>query len=311
MKLSIVTTMYHSASHLLEFYDRMKKEADAITPDHEIIFVNDGSPDSSLDVALSIGRKDDKVCVVDLSRNFGHHKAIMTGLSYAGGEKVFLIDCDLEEEPELLGLFYKKLADEGCDVVYGVQKGRKGGLFERLSGELFYSVLNYLSNEEFPRNAVTARLMSGRYVKSLLEHGEREIFIDGLWQLTGYRQMPVPVVKHSKSETTYSLRKKLALFINAITSFSDRPLIYIFYTGSAISLIAALYIVLLLVRKVLFGITVGGWTSLIVSVWFLGGLTIFFLGVIGIYLSKVFIETKKRPYTVVRGVYKGSMQNDE
>lgn len=310
MELSIVTTMYHSASHLPEFYDRIKKEAEAITHDYEIIFVNDGSPDDSLDVALSIQEKDRKVCVVDLSRNFGHHKAMMTGLSYAGGEKVFLIDCDLEEEPELLGLFHKKLDEQRCDVVYGVQEGRKGGVFERLSGSLFYSVLNYLSNEEFPRNAVTARLMSARYVKSLLEHGEREMFIDGLWQITGYRQAPLIITKHSTSKTTYSLRKKFTMFVNAITSFSDRPLIYIFYTGSAISIIAVLYIIQLLVRKVLFGITVGGWTSLIVSVWFLGGLTIFFIGVIGIYLSKVFIETKKRPYTVVRGVYKGNRQDD-
>ena len=259
---------------------------------------------------MSIQEKDRKVCVVDLSRNFGHHKAMMTGLSYAGGEKVFLIDCDLEEEPELLGLFNKEFDEQRCDVVYGVQKKRKGGLFERFSGNLFYSVMNYLSNEEFPHNAVTARLMSARYVNSLLEHRERELFIDGLWQLTGYRQVSFPITKHSRSDTTYSLRKKVTIFVNAITSFSDRPLIYIFYTGFAISFVAILYIIQLLVRKVLFDVTVGGWTSLIVSVWFLGGLTIFFIGVIGIYLSKIFIETKNRPYTVVRGVYKGDGQDD-
>ncbi|MFQ5442623.1 MAG: glycosyltransferase, partial [Thermodesulfobacteriota bacterium] len=111
MKLSIVTTMYHSAPYLEEFYERVKKEAARITKSFEIIFVNDGSPDESLDIALSLHKKDKRVSVVDLSRNFGHHRAMMTGLSYATGELVFLVDCDLEEEPELLGTFHEKFKE--------------------------------------------------------------------------------------------------------------------------------------------------------------------------------------------------------
>jgi len=296
--------MYHSAPYLREFYERVKKEAERITFDYEIIFVNDGSPDDSLQVAVSIQENDPRVCVVDLSRNFGHHRAIMTGLEYTSGERVFLIDCDLEEEPELLGPFYDRFIQEDCDVVYGVQKRRKGGLFERLSGGAFYRVLSFLSGDDMPRNIMTARLMSRRYVKSLLEHREREIYLGGLWHLTGYKQVPVEATKHSTSESTYSLRKKTAMAVNAITSFSDRPLIYIFYTGAALSFFSALFILYFMVRKLFLGIEVGGWTSLIVSVWFLGGLTILFIGIIGIYLSKVFIETKKRPYTIVRAVYR-------
>jgi len=303
MKLSIVTTMYNSAPFLEEFYERVSRAAGKITEDFEIIFVNDGSPDNSLDIAVALHEKDSRVTIVDLSRNFGHHRAMMTGLEYASGEKVFLIDCDLEEEPELLDTFYEKLNKEGCDVVYGVQESRKGGAFERISGNIFYTVFNRLSGIRMPHNLVTARLMSGRYVKSLLLYKERELFLAGLWHITGYQQEPIFIKKLSREGTNYSLRKKIALAINAITSFSDKPLIFIFYTGIIISSISALYILYLFSRKMFSGINVGGWTSLIVSVWFLGGLTIFFIGVIGIYLSRIFVETKQRPYTIIRAVY--------
>jgi len=303
MELSIVTTMYHSAPYLEEFYERVSKSAKEITDDYEIIFVNDGSPDNSLDIAVALHEKDSRVSVVDLSRNFGHHRAMMTGLGYARGEKVFLIDCDLEEEPELLGAFYEKFNNDGCDVVYGVQKTRKGGAFERISGNIFYALFNRLSGIRMPHNPVTIRLMSGRYVKSLLLYKERELFLAGIWHITGYQQEPLFIKKLSREGTNYSLRKKITMAINAVASFSDKPLIFIFYTGIFISSISALYILYLFIRKMFSGINVGGWTSLIVSVWFLGGLTILFIGIIGIYLSRVFVETKQRPCSIVRAVY--------
>src|SRR5256885_14440017 len=147
MKLSIVTTLYYSAPYLDEFYDRACAAAEKFTRDFEIILVNDGSPDNSLEVALSIYQKDHRVKVIDLSRNFGHHKAMMTGLAHASGELVFLIDCDLEEEPELLERFHRELIASGADVVYGVQQKRKGDLFERVSGTLFFKLFNALSSQ--------------------------------------------------------------------------------------------------------------------------------------------------------------------
>lgn len=304
MQLSIVTTLYRSAPYINEFYRRITEEARKITQDYEIIFVNDGCPKDSLDTALSVQKKDGKVTVVDLSRNFGHHRAMMTGLSYASGEKIFLIDCDLEEEPELLEEFHRKFKEQDCDVVYGVQARRRGGFIDRLSGDLFYGVLNFMSEDKIPGNMVTARLMSRRYVQSLLLHREREIFIAGLWHITGYRQVPVQVIKHSKGQTTYSLGKKLALAVNAVTSFNDKPLVFIFYTGAAISLTAMVFMFKVLLTSFITRISVEGWTSLIISIWFLGGLTIFSIGVIGIYLSRIFMETKNRPYTIVRAVHR-------
>lgn len=304
MELSIVATLYRSAPHLDEFYRRIKAEAARITPDHEIILVNDGSPDDSLERALALCRKDSRVCVVDLSRNFGHHRAIMTGLSYAKGGKVFLIDCDLEEEPELLGRFHGRFREGGCDVVYGVQERRKGAVLERISGSLFYTLLNSLSDCEFPRNVLVARLMSRRYVRSLIEHQERELYLAGLWHITGYDQVAILARKRSKGDTTYTLGKKLIVALNSITSFSDKPLVYIFYLGTAISGVSIPWMMHILYRKFVHGVSVDGWTSLVVSIWFLGGLSIFSLGIIGIYLSKVFIEVKRRPYSIVRAVYR-------
>src|SRR5918912_1860756 len=165
MNLSIVTTLYHSAPWLREFYARTKASAQKITDDYEIIFVNDGSPDDSLEVALSLYKGDTRVRVIDLSRNFGHHKAIMTGLAHAKGELVFLVDVDLEEEPELLEVFYDCLKERGADVVFGVQRRRRGSIFERFTGAIFYKLLRLLSDTHVPANQLTARLMTSDYVK--------------------------------------------------------------------------------------------------------------------------------------------------
>jgi len=305
MKLSIVTTLYYSASFIKEFYKRISASAQKITDDYEIIIVNDGSPDNSLEIAIDLYKSDPKVTVVDLSRNFGHHKAMMTGLGYAKGEYVFLIDIDLEEEPELLETFYMDIiAEKDVDVIYGVQKKRKGGWIEKITGDLFYFMYNKLTSVSVPKNLITARLMKQKYVKSLLEYEEQEIFLAGIWSHTGYNQKAKYVVKHSYSKTTYSFRKKISTMVNAITSFSVVPLRMIFFLGSAITFFSCLYIVYIISRKLFFNITIDGWTSLMASVWLFGGMIIFFMGVIGIYLSKIFIETKKRPYTLVKKLYK-------
>lgn len=303
MKLSIVSTLYRSGPYLRSFYERASAAALRLTPDYEFVFVVDGCPDDSLSKALALHKEDPRIIVVDLSRNFGHHRAMMVGLNQAQGDLIFLIDCDLEEEPEWLHPFHEKLLQGPVDVVYGVQSARKGDWFERCSGAIFYSLFNLFSSIRLVPNAVTARLMTRRYVRSLLTHRERELFIPGVWQITGYRQVSVPITKHAKGSSTYSFAKKIALLVNAITSFSDRPLVYIFYTGGLISFAAALYILKLLFLAFYFNIPVPGWASLIVSVWFLGGLTIFFIGVLGLYLSKIYIESKDRPYGIIRDLY--------
>ena len=216
---------------------------------------------------------------------------------------VDLLDSDLEEEPEWFDAFLARLEEEHCDVVYGVQRSRKGGRFERWSGRLFYRLMNAISGFEMPADMVTARLMTRRYVDALLRHEERELDIGGLWVITGFAQRACLVDKHDTSATTYSLGRRMALVVNSVTSFSSVPLIATFYIGLAIFAIAALFAAGIVLQWALLDRPVSGWASLIVSIWMIGAMIISFIGVLGIYLGKVFAEVKQRPYTIVREVH--------
>lgn len=307
MKLSIVATLYRSAKFIEQFHQRASHAAQQLVgDDYEIVLVNDGSPDSSLDLAVQLSEIDPHVAVVDLSRNFGHHKAMMTGLRHARGERVFLIDSDLEEDPEWLLSFSEQMERERVDVVYGVQQQRKGKTFERWTGQVFYKLFRVLSGLDMPDNIVVARLMSRRYVDALLQHEERELFMAGLWVITGFEQRGQTIVKRSRDETTYTLGKKLAQLVNSITAFSSAPLVAIFGVGCAIFLLSALYTCFLIVNWLFLATPPGGYTSLMASIWLLGGLIIAFVGVVGIYLAKIYTEVKQRPYVIVRHVYRNS-----
>lgn len=303
MKLSLVTTLYHSAPYLKEFYERARRAIVSIDPDYEMIFVVDGSPDNSRELALELLNKDSKIKVIDLSRNFGHHKAIMTGLAHAQGERVFLLDSDLEEEPEWLLAFDEAMKKMDADVVYGVQQSRKGGWIEASGGAFYYWMFNRLSAVPVPANLVTARLMLRPYVEALLEHKEREICISGLWAATGFRQIPVKVHKRDKGRSVYTLTRRWANFVDGITSFSNKPLVYIFYLGGLLAAMASLAALYIVMRRLFWAIMPRDGTMAIVSIWLLGGLILLSLGVIGIYLSKVLMETKQRPYTIIRKIY--------
>lgn len=311
MKLSIVATLYQSAPYIHAFYQRASAAAQQLVQDdYEIVFVNDGSPDTSLELAVELAQSDARVVVVDLSRNFGHHKAMMTGLAQSRGQRVFLIDSDLEEEPEWLNPFSQQMQNEGCDVVYGVQGARKGDAFERLTGGAYYKLFRTLTGINQPNNIVTARLMTRRYVQALLSHQERELNIGGLWIITGFKQSTQHVRKLSTSPTTYTLSGKFSHLINAITSFSSLPLVYTFYSGLLISVSALLFIAYLFTRYFFISAPPGGYTSLIASVWLFAGLIIFFLGVQGIYISKIFSEVKQRPYTIIRQIYRNASETE-
>jgi len=308
MRLSIVTTMYYSAPYLEEFHRRISAAALQITDDYEIIFVNDGSPDNALELVMKLYEQDPKVKVIDLSRNFGHHKAIMAGLAHTKGEFVFLIDVDLEEDPEWLPDFFQHLQQEHCDVVYGVQSFRKGGWFERCSGRIAYALFNLLCDIKTPKNLTTARIMTRRYIDALLLHQERLLVFSGLCEITGFRQCPQNIFKAATSPTTYTFSKKISSFINMVTSFSSAPLKFIFYIGLLISFFSGLLGCKLIIQKLFFSKILDGWSSIMVSIWFLGGITVLFLGLIGVYLSKIFIEIKQRPNVIIRETFERESQ---
>lgn len=302
MKISIVSTLYKSARYIEEFHRRATAQAAMLTDDYEIVFVDDGSPDNSLALALGLMKIDPRVRVVELSRNFGHHKAMMTGLEHATGDLVFLIDVDLEEPPELLGDFYKAMMDGAWDVVFGYQAERKGGWFEREAGRLAWWLADRLLPIKVPHNHSTVRLMINDYVRALVQHKERNTAIGGLWVLTGFRQTGVPFAKGWKGESSYTAAKRIHMMFESITSFSEAPLYGIFYLGATIMGLSLLVAVYLVLRRLSGGI-LGGWVSVMVSLWMLGGLCILSIGTVGLYVSRIFIETKQRPFTIVRNVH--------
>lgn len=304
MKLSVVTTMYYSSDYLQEFYNRTISVIRELQLDYEFILVDDGSPDSSLFVALQMQNGDSNIKVIELSRNFGHQRAIMTGLQYALGDYIFLIDCDLEESPELLRDFWKTMEGQNkIDVVYGVQIKRKGGWFERVSGRWFYKIMASLSPVHYPADSLTARIMSRSYVDSVMKFQEKELDLWGIFALAGFNQLPMPVTKGHKGITAYTLRKKIKRAIEIITSFSHRPLYLTFVLGLFFSAVAVINIIVITYKKIVLDVDVEGWASILASLWLIGGLIFLVLGIFGIYLSKMFLEIKNRPLTVIRNVF--------
>ena len=190
-----------------------------------------------------------------------------------------------------------------ADVVFGVQAGaRRGGIMERTTGDLFYRLFNVLSTIQIPRNVLTIRLMTRPYVNALTSLGDREMYMAGLMSFAGFRQLGVPVDKESKGTRLYSILRRIALLVNAVTSFSNKPLRWIFYLSVGVLILSGIAIGLLLLRKALGG-TLEGWASVMASVWHFGGLILFCLGIVGIYLGKVHAEVKRRPLTMVRRVH--------
>ncbi|MHC4777593.1 MAG: glycosyltransferase family 2 protein [Planctomycetota bacterium] len=308
MNLSIVTTLYKSESFVKEFHRRISAVAKKHTDDFEIVYVDDGSPDGSGKAVRELAG-DARTILVELSRNFGHHPAMMAGLAHAKGDRIFLLDVDLEEEPEWLSSFWLELESKDADVVYAVQGSRIGGPMKRISGWLFYSLFNLMSETRIPRNLCTARLMTKPYVDALLSAKDSNIFLAGLMSWAGFRQVPIKVKRSPRpnsSGSSYTFTRMISLALDALTSFTSYPLKVIFILGLIISTISGGVGLYLLLRKLIAPDSIGitGWPSIMVSIWFLGGIIIFFIGVVGIYISKIFAETKERPIYIVRKIHR-------
>ncbi len=301
--LSIVTTLYRSRQFIETFHREACRVADALGLSFEIVFVNDGSPDDSLEVAVALHKRDARVKVVDLSRNFGHHRALMTAFAYASGNLVYVTDVDLEEPMDFLRECLDRFRRGDCDVVYGYQERRRGNRLMQATGDAFFRLFNFLCKTKLQANQVTARLMSRRYVASLLRHREQDPYIVGLWATTGYTQVALPILKSASGVTTYTTYKRIALALNSIVAFSARPLLLSAAVGIVICFLASLYVFYLVGRWLIWGNEIEGWTSVIASVWFLGGVNLFFTGLVGLYISRVFDEVKQRPNVIVRAAY--------
>lgn len=298
--------MYRSRAFLETFLAECLAAVQAAGCDHfEIVLVNDGSPDDSLNYALQRRHDIPPLVVIDLSRNFGHHHAVQAGLRFARGSQVFLIDCDLEVRPGTLAAFIVKQQETGADVIYGYQEVRKGGWFERISGAVFWKGINALSDVRIPENVLTERIMSRRYVDALLQLGDYNLFLGGMMSWTGFLQIGIPVAKTQREgRSSYTLRRRLQLMVNAVSSFSSKPLTWLFNIGMLITLISFSYVGYLVFRKIAFGDALLGFTSLMGLVAMSLGITTTALGLVGIYLGKVFNQVQNRPTYIVKDIHR-------
>lgn len=267
MKLSVVTTLYRSANHLAEFLERMRRTADALEVEYEIVLVNDASPDSSLSMALQFVAADSPIRVVDLARRYGHYEAMLAGLRHANGAVVFLIDSDLDEPPELLHELWQALAkDTDCDMAVACQMTRRGRTVVELGGALYYRMLRFQTGLDVPRDNLVARVMTRRYVDALLASNERAVSFDALSARVGFRHVPVAVVKEVRGATTYSFARRASIFIDSMLAYGPSlATIFVFiglsllFAGVVSLLLEPLvfrYVMLAVAVVVLFGIAV-------------------------------------------------------
>lgn len=307
MKLSVVTTLYKSKNFLEIFLKEISSAIETLAIENfELVFVNDGSPDDS--VAYLLERKKDisQIKIIDLSRNFGHHYAIQAGLNYASGEYVFLIDNDLETPPSILVDFFNEIKkDNTLDVVYGYQEARKGNFIEKKTGSVFWVLINKLSDTKIPHNILTERLMTKQYVNELLRLQDANLFMGGMMYWVGFNQKGIPVKKGQREgASTYSIKRRAELMLQAITSFSGKPLEWLFYIGISISFFSFLFLIYLAIQKIIHQDEVQlGWTSIVAINVLILGIISTFLGLIGIYIYKIFRQVQGRPNAIIKKIY--------
>jgi putative glycosyltransferase len=306
-RFSILTSLYRSAPYINEFYDRTLAVIEKLGGDYEFVFVDDGSPDEGNDIVKALIERDPNVRLVELSRNFGHHKAIMIGLENVQGDLVFMLDSDLEEEPELLEKFYSLMMDteDDIDVVYGVMGKRKGGLLERLPGALFYKIINILSDHQIPENVMAARLMRREFVENVVRYQETQLYLGGIMTLVGFNQVEYVTTKSSKGHSTYNWSRKISLALDALISYTNKPLTFIAFLGIGICFISLLMVAGFVLQLLSGGGEVEGWIYVLASIWFLGGLTILAIGMVGFYVGRIFIQVKQRPNAIIKKIHNG------
>ncbi len=299
--ISVVVPVYNEQEVLPEFLDRTSRVLEAREIDYEIIFVNDGSTDNSLELLNRFREKDPRIAILDLSRNFGKEIALTAGLDYSRGDAVIIIDADLQDPPELIPEFISAW-QEGFDVVYGKRKKRQGEtVLKRLTAYLFYRILQRASNVHIPEDTGDFRLMSRRAVDALCKLREQHRFMKGLFAWIGFPQRCILY----KREPRYAGRSKWNYWhlwnhaIEGITSFSIAPLKIATYIGLITAFFSFSYGSYIIIRTIIRGCDVPGYPSLIVIMLFLGGVELTALGIIGEYLGRVFDETKRRPLYLI------------
>lgn len=299
--LSVVVPMYNEEEVIEVTYGRLKAVLSNLGETYEMIFVNDGSRDRTAAIVKALGGHDRTVKLVDFSRNFGHQIAVTAGMDHASGRCVVLIDADLQDPPEVIVEMVARWR-EGYDVVYGQRTLRKGeSWFKKATAAAFYRLLRSMTSVSIPVDTGDFRLMDRKVVDALSEMRERSRFIRGMVSWAGFRQSSVEYVREERfaGETKYPLRKMLRLSLDAITSFSTKPLKIAGILGMIMSVIGFIYLFVVLYQHFFTDSTKPGWTSLIAISLLFHGITLVLLGVLGEYIGRTYEEAKRRPLYLV------------
>ena len=303
-KLSVVVPCYNEEAGVRELHRRVSSVCQTHIGDaYELVFINDGSRDATGRLMKDISQSDQHVVAIDLSRNYGHQLALSAGLQMCRGERVFVLDADLQDPPELLPQMMARM-DDGCDVVYGQRIKREGETpFKKTSAYIFYRLLDRLVDINIPPDTGDFRLMSRRAVDILNSMPEHHRFIRGMVSWIGLRQEALPYERAARfaGETKYPLSKMIRFAIDAITGFSVRPLRIASYMG-ILSGIATLLLLVYVLIHYFIGYSVEGWTSLAVIVLLLGSAQLFVAGVMGEYLGRLYVESKGRPLFIIQEI---------
>jgi len=300
--LSIVVPIYNEESVIVEFQKRLTNVLDKLPIATEIIYVNDGSNDSTLSLLIQMQTQDERVCILDLSRNFGKELAMTAGLDYAHGDAVIVIDADLQDPPELIPDMLTEWQN-GYDIVYMKRRTRKGETwFKRFTAHGFYTLIGKLGKVKIPENVGDFRLMDKRAVNALCQLREQNRFMKGLFAWVGYNQKELLYDRDERFAGTskWNYFQLWTLSLEGLTSFSTAPLKLASMAGVIIAGIAFLYGIWIIVKTLLFGDPVHGFPTIMVAILFMGGVQLISIGILGEYLGRMFLETKRRPLYLIK-----------
>lgn len=302
IKYSVVIPVYNEALVIRETYKRLKKVMEQTDGRYELLFVNDGSEDETLDILKELAIRDHTVKYLDFSRNFGHQIAITAGMDYASGEAIVIIDADLQDPPELILHMIEKWK-EGYDVVYAKRTKRKGEtFFKKVTAYAFYRLLRAATEIDIPLDTGDFRLIDRKVRDQLTQMRERSRFVRGLVSWVGFKQTAIEYERDERfaGETKYPLKKMIRFSLDGITSFSYKPLKLASLLGFFLSLCSVVWMVFVLYLKLFTDLTITGWSSLFMAILFFNGVVLIMLGVIGEYIGRIYDEVKQRPLYILR-----------
>lgn len=299
--LSVVTPVYGCGQSLIKLYERLETTLSKISDDFEIIMVNDSSPDDAWETIKLLAKEDKRVKGINFSRNFGQHYAIIAGLEHASGDWIVVMDCDLQDQPEEIFNLYHK-SSEGYDVVFGQREKRKDSFFKKLGSKSFYKLLSFLTGTEQDASIANFGIYSKKSIDAVLLMKDRIKYFPVMIRWVGFNSTAISI-KHAareEGESAYSLSALISLSLDIMLSFSDKPLKLAVKLGFVISMVSFLISTIIFIKALLTNYTVPGWASTMMSLWFLGGLIIIVLGIVGIYVGKTFDQTKQRPFYIIK-----------